>query len=214
MESPVQKNGEVQRTVTKGNLVVARIYAAEWQKEGSMTAEIRQEETTVSLYPSKRVSNSFQDNIFSAEEFGYEMQPFTSKRTNVAFLLVPVGTTVEILQERLKKFPEACVYRVIDNKPVVTDSHAYAIKQGLLTLDRLANKQVVRYAADAEDGTFKEGDIILDRFGKPQYKVSFFSSVAHEDVNNCNSDPAYTYVTPEIIAEMKGQLITMPSQAI
>jgi hypothetical protein len=55
-------DNKVRKTTIKGELEISRVYAASYQKEGTLTAEIKQTVTTKSYYPSKSVSSNFQDN--------------------------------------------------------------------------------------------------------------------------------------------------------
>jgi hypothetical protein len=205
---------DVIKSTSKGTIEVSRIYKSDFQKEGSLTAELKQIETTISKYPSKTVSSNLQDNIFSAEEFGYDMQTFKAERTLVAWINVPENSTPESIKERLKSLTKACLYIIVDNRPILTDSQEYGIKQGLTTLENFANKQVVRHGSDDEDGKWAKGDLVLDSLGRPQYKATFFSATEKANINKCTSDPTDFFITEEIKAEMEAVRGVVVGQAL
>lgn len=191
--------------VETGKLEVSRIYTSDNQKEGTVTAEIRQ--TITKHYPAKRVVNSLQDNIFSVEDFGFEEKNYDEKR--VAWLDVPVGSTVETVAERLAQYQNANLYRILSNRPTISDAQAYAINSDDypdMTLDRIADQQVVRYGEGHEDA----GDLALDDFGKPQYRRIAFSSKGHEDIDTRNDKVEDYYASATIKEEM--QEVSTPAE--
>ena len=185
-----------------GAFSVDKIYKSDYQKEGTMTAAIRQVVTTT--YPSSHVSSSLQDNIFDAvEDFGFKGESYDSAR--VAFLDVPPNTTPEALLERLRtRFPNARIQRRLSSQPILTTQQEYAIANGITTLEVIANSQVVKV----------DDKIQLDAAGKPQYRVTVFKTNEHEiapDLDLRDDDPDNTYVTPEIaamIASLSGEMLT------
>ena len=88
----------------------------------------------------------------------------------------------------------------MSNKPIITDSQAYAVNQGLRTMDDFANSQIVRYG----DNTPDAGKIVKDDNGKPQYRAIFFSKTAKADVDLRNNDANDFYSSVEIKAELLG----------
>lgn len=186
------------RVVTsKGGLEISRVHATQWQKEGTLTAEIKQTVTTRSFYPSKSVSNNMQDNPFSTAEFGFSEKEYVSNSKRVVWVDVPLDSTVESVTAKLAALPDATIYRVYANKPIISNNQNYAIAEGLTTMDAIADKQVLRYG----EGDPNAGKLILKN-GKPQYKADFFKSTATADQDLRTEDPADFYASSTIKAEL------------
>jgi hypothetical protein len=192
-------DNRVRKTVSKGPLEVTRVHATAYQKEGTLTAEIKQTITTKSYYPSKSVSNNMQDNPFSTADFGFSEQEYTSEERRVAWVDVPVGSTVESVVAKLANLPTATIRKVLANKPIITDSQNYAIGAGLTSMEAIADKQVVRYP----DNHPQAGQLILNN-GKPQYKATYFKNTAIEDEDLRTADPADFYQTSAMRVELAG----------
>ena len=177
MNTQVSEERGIRREVKTSPIAVSRVYAANYQKEGTLTAELKQTITVDSYYPAKSVSNNLQDNIFSLEEFGKDFvtEPYVSTRVNTAFVDVPETSTIESVTKKLAALPNAVLYRIMGNKPILNNNQEYAIEEGLKTMNDFAKSQVVRYGADDDKG-HKKGDLILDKYGKIQYKVTYFSN--------------------------------------
>ena len=188
----------VRKEVSKTGLQVTRVYSSDWQKEGTLTAEIKQTVKTSSFYPSKSVSNDMQDTIFGTKDFGFVDQRFESEETRVGFINVPPSDTVESVTAKLLTFPDASLYRVLSNKPILTTDQKYAVGQGLTTLDIIGSRQVVRYPESHENG----GSLVLDVNGKPQYRQIFFKSTKTEDQDQRTADPMDFYASQELMAEI------------
>lgn len=197
----------VRKEVNKSALEISRVHATQWQKEGTLTAEIKQTVTTKSFYPSKSVSNSMQDNPFNNADFGFSEQEYSSDEKRVAWVDVPVDSTVESVAAKLTAVPTATICKVLANRPITTDSQEYAIKAGLTTLEAIADKQVVRYPL----GHPQAGTLILDSKGKVQYKATFFKNIATEDSDLRTSDPADYYASAAIKVEMVGIAGNIPA---
>lgn len=195
----------ITKNVTKSGIEVFRVYESEWQKEGTLTAELKQTVKTVSLYPSKSVSNNMQDNIFGNEEFGFENKEYVNEETRVAWIDVPLGSTVESVVEKLNKFPAATIYKVLSNKPILNDSQVYAIKAELTTQDVIGDRQVVRYPKEHEDA----GSLVLDNNGKIQYRVACFKTTATEDIDARTAEMQDVYMTPNVAAEFNEAVQTV-----
>lgn len=197
--------------VLKGKISLSRIYKAEYQKEGTLTAELKQEVVTKTSYPSKKVSNSMQDSIFGNEAFGFESQDFTATETRVAWIPVPSGATEEEVEANLSKAIAngATLYRVMSNKPILTEDQDYSIQVGNKTLADYAAAQVVRYPESHPQG----GQLIKDTNGKVQYRRIFFKSSPMEDVDNRTADPKDQYISKEISMELSGASV-IPGQTI
>lgn len=194
--TPAQR---VRTEVSKGGLEISRVHATAYQKEGTLTAEIKQTVTTKSFYPSKSVANNFQDNPFNAADFGFVDKEYDSVSKRVVWVDVPVGSTAESVAAKLAALPDATIYRIYANKPILSDNQLYAINAGLTTKDAIADKQVVRYGENDE----RAGQLILKN-GKPQYKADFFKSTATADQDLRTEDPADFYATPTIKVELAG----------
>lgn len=190
----------VRKETSKGSLEVSRVHATQWQKEGTLTAEIKQTVTTKSYYPSKSVSNNLKDNPFSTSEFGFSESEYSSEERRVAWVEVPTDSTVESMEARLATFPEATIYKILANHPILSDTQEYAIEAGLTSKEIIADKQVVRYG----EGHPQAGQLILDKVGKPQYKQTFFKRTAKEDEDLRTEDPADFYSTSEVRVELAG----------
>jgi hypothetical protein len=197
----------VRKEISKGSLEISRVHATAYQKEGTLTAEIKQTVTTKSYYPSKSVSNNMQDNPFSNAEFGFSEQEYSSEEKRVAWVDVPVGSTSETVASKLALVPTATICKVLANRPITTDSQNYAITAGLTTMDAIADKQVVRYPV----GHPQAGSLILDPNGKVQYKATFFKNTATEDSDLRTSDPADYYASAAIKVEMVGVAGSIPA---
>lgn len=191
--------------IHKSKIEVSRIYKADFQKEGSETCELKQTVKAISFYPSKSVKSNLGDNLFEASEFGYSERDYIQERTDVAWIIVPEGTTVEKVQEMLAKEKQATLYRIISNHPVLTDNQKYSIAQGLKTMDDFADAQVMRYGTDTED--HNAGDLVLDSNGKPQYKACFFSKEGKADIDLRTSDPQDFYTSVSIYAELNEEVV-------
>jgi hypothetical protein len=163
---------EIRKEIVKGLIEVTRLFEGNFQKPNTMTAELRQEVTIKSYYPSIKVSNNMQDNLFGSQEFGATEQEFESKETRVSWINVPASKTIEEVKASLAAMPQAHLYRVVSNNPIITDDQERAIKNGLRTLDEIAEGQVVRYGEAHE----KAGVLILDKNKKIQYRKVFFNT--------------------------------------
>lgn len=199
-----QSNPNIRKEVQVGQLTVSRVFENMYQKEGTLTAELRQTVTTKSYYPSKQIANEMQDNIFGQGDFGFEEQEYTNQEHRVSWIDVPVGTTKEQVEQKLASFGEAGLYRVLSNHPILTSGQVYAINQGLTTKDAIAESQIVRFPEGAENA----GGIALDPNGKPQYRGIFFATKIGDgegekhDIDNRTSDPEDLYVSDAIKIEL------------
>lgn len=198
------KQSVARKEVVKSALEVSRVYKTDYQKEGTLTAEIKQTVTTKSFYPSKSVRSNFQDNPFSNEEFGFSEQEFVSVEKRVAWIDVPQNSTEESVKEILKKFPEASLYKVLANRPILTDNQTYAINANLTTEDAIGEKQLVKYPDNHE----KKGEIVMDSLNKPQYRAIFFKTTAHADLDQRTSEPSDFYATPSVKAVLSPNSVT------
>lgn len=219
----------IRKEVIKGKLEVSRVYTSDYQKEGTKTAEIKQIVTTKSFYPSKSVRNDLQDNPFGNEEFGFEEREYSQSRTDVAWIDIPENKTLEDVKAVLAANPNATIYRVIGNSPIFHSGQLAQMEriknddskseeqrnEEILSLkNQIANRQVLRYSSDAEDGSYKKDEIITDSFGKPQYKATFYSNTDKVDEDRRTSDPKDYYASKEILAEMHKSSAVVESQTL
>jgi hypothetical protein len=188
----------IRKEISKDGLAVSRVYKSDYQKENTLTAELKQTVITKSYYPSKSVANNMQDNIFGSKEFGFKEQEFTNNEKRVAWIDVPEGMTPEAVAKKLESFPDATLYRVLSNHPILTDNQVYAIGVGLTTKDVFAENQIVRYPEGSENA----GKLALDNNGKPQYRAIFFSNTAKEDQDMRTEAANDAYVSQAIAAEI------------
>lgn len=200
METNVATNdNRIVKKETRGKITVSRVYKSDYQTEGTITAELKQTIDTKSIYPTKTVTSNLQDNVFGLEDFGFENQEFDSQETRVAWIDVPVGSTVESVQAKVDALPDATLYRILSNHPTLSDRQVAGIKQGFTTKDIIANKHVVRYPLKHE----KEGQVILDNAGKIQYRSVYFKATAMVDIDKRTEDPKDFYATPEVAKELE-----------
>ena len=212
MNTPVVNTGNqgVRKTSTKSPLVVARVHATTYQKDGTLTAEIKQTVTTKSFYPSKSVSNNMQDNPFSTADFGFAEQEYSSDEKRVAWVDVPTGSTIESVVAKLAALPDANIYKILANEPILSDNQEYGINAGLTSKEAIADRQAVRYP----DGHPQAGTLILDTNGKVQYKATFFKSTAKADEDLRTADPADFYATSAMNAELAGIAVSAQQDAL
>jgi hypothetical protein len=189
----------IRKDVSKSALEVSRVYAANYQKEGTLTAEIKQTVTTNSYYPSKSVSNNLKDNPFSNAEFGFNETMYSSSQTRVVWVEVPSNSTVESVKAKIASLPESTIYRIYSNQPIISDSQHYAINAGLTSKESIADSQSVRYP----EGDPQAGLLIL-KSGKPQFKADFFKTTSTEDVDSRNDVADDCFITAKMRAELAG----------
>lgn len=197
-------NNSIRKEVTKGGIMVDRIYKNDFQKPGTLTAQIRQVIETQSFYPSKKVDSNLQDNIFDGKDFGFDDQKFTAKETRVAWIFVPENITPDVVQTRLDAAVKAgaCIYKVLSAEPILDDNQKYAIQQKLRTMDDFADAQAARYPENEEtkaNGTANK--LILDARGNVQYRRTFFFKTPQEDHD------VRDQVTPYLSAKLKAELV-------
>lgn len=166
-------SNQIKKSREFGPLTVREVSASKFQKEGTLTATLEQKVITTALYPSKKFGNERNDNVFDAEDFDVESQEFSYEETRIAFMLVPVGTTKEEVEAKLKNFPNARIYRVLSSKPILTSDQEWAIKNGNLTLEQVKAKQTVINPST--------GEIIPDANGNLQFRATFLSTSGRKD---------------------------------
>lgn len=195
----------VSHTTSVGKITLDKISKSDFQKEGTLSAQLRQIVTTVSSYPSKKTATELQANIFDNAEFGFEAKTYESTEARIAWIPVPANIDQAVLEAKLVLANEkgACIYRVLSNAPILDENQKYAITAGIRTLDQFAATQAVRYPENEKtiaDGTANK--LTLDKAGNVQYRRTFFwnSPMADVDVRG-TVEP---YVSPELMAELAG----------
>lgn len=172
--------------------------ASDFQKANTLTAQLRQEVTTVSYYPSKKVSNELNGSLFTASECGFEEQSFSNTENRVAFIAVPELATAEMINAKLVAANKAgcCIYRVLSNQPILSEDQKWSIRQGYRTMDDYADSQVMRYG----EGHKNEGDLIKVN-GHIVYRKTFFSEGPKADMDLRSGE---VYLSAAIREELHG----------
>ena len=162
-----------------------------------MQAQIRMVVQTT--YPEAQVGNSRNESIFNAKDFGFG-DGETYDENRVAWIDVPIGSTVEGVQAKMDGFPEARIYRILSLTPTLTNEQVRAMENGFskyvdedgvekpIDMNFYMNKQ--RIPSPAEDVDF------ADFKGLPQYRTTFFSSDGKEDIDTREEEYA-TYRNEE-----------------
>lgn len=188
----------IRKEVNVTPIMVSRVYQASYQKDNTLTAELKQTITTKSYYPTKSVSNELKDNPFSNAQLGIaEGEPYEAKETRVTWIDVPADSTVESVQAKIATLPSANIYKILANKPILSSTQQAGIFAGLTTTDIIADGQAVRYSKNHPEA----GKLVLNN-GKPQFRVTYFKSEGSPDVDMRTEDPADYYATPAIKAEL------------
>jgi hypothetical protein len=193
---------EIIREKNYAKITIDSVSASSYQKQGTLTAQLRQVVSTKTTYPSTQLSDGVSDNLFGASEFTSVSagQTYENSETRIAWINVPSNTTVQGVQAKLDALYSAgkqpCIMKVVSNEPILTDNQLNAISRGLKTMDDFANSQVVRYGSNHANA----GALILDDNGNPMYKRNFFQLDKVEDENRCSADKVY--LSTEIAEEL------------
>jgi hypothetical protein len=192
----------IRKEVNVSPIMVSRVYKASYQKDNTMTAELKQTVTTKSYYPTKSVSNELKDNPFSNVQLGItEGEPYVQNETRVTWIDVPVDSTVESVQAKLATLPNANIYKILANKPILSSSQKAGIEAGLTSTDIIADGQAVRYSKD-----HPQAGKLVQHNGKPQFRVTYFKLEGSPDVDMRTADPADFYATPAMQAELSNSV--------
>jgi hypothetical protein len=211
MENNIQQENRIRKEVVKSPIEVSRVYTSDFQKEGTVTAELKQVIKTTSFYPAAVVSNSLQDNIFTQKDFGFEEKPFENTETRVAWIDVPVGSSIETVSAKLAEFSGATLYRILSSRPIIADTEQNAINNPDMdvTLDVFANRQAVRYPENHAEA----GKLALIN-GKVQYRKVAFSVTDKADMDLRSALLSDTYLSPELNSEVNGVVFVAETQQI
>lgn len=189
------------------DVTLDKIYKGDYQKPGTLTAQLRQTVTTVSKYPSKKTSSELQANLYANADFGFEEQTFEAVETRIAWILVPEKVDETDLRSRLlaANASGCTIYKVLANAPILDENQKYAINNPEVdaTIDTFANAQAVRYP-DTEEmrAEGKANRLILDKDGKVQYRRTFYWNTPQEDFDSRGKGEAY--LSAELKAELSG----------
>ena len=165
---------------TFSKIICTRVYKSDFQKENTLTAELKQQVKTISTYEING-NNSMTDDLFDMST----KRTYENVETRVAWINVPSNTRQEQVQSKLDATPNARLYKVLSNHPILTDSDKWAISENLRSLEEFAESQVVRYPANHENA----GEIVLDPNNKYQYRRIGFSMQGAEDQDVRNAEP-------------------------
>lgn len=199
----------VEKQISKARVYVSRVYTSHYQKPGTLTAELKQEVNVISLYPDKIIRDDLHGNIYEISEFEQSQKKFDNRRTDVTWIDVPDTETLESVRERLNQYPQATLYRILSSYPIISKGSQMYIDKlvsegeealALQFKDRLANSQVLRYGSDSDDETVKKGELILDNYGKPQFKACFLDETGtKKDLDYRTQNATDYYKTMEIL---------------
>lgn len=199
-------NSDVVHTRTYGPVTVDKVFQDQFNPEITR-AQLRQVVTTVSKYPSRRISNSLNQNPFQVTEFENikptEYPPSVENR--IAWMQVPENSTKESVEERLSQFPNMRLYRILHSRPILTPEDIYACESERYNTskDDIANKQVGRYPANADNA----GQVIKDANGKIFFRRICISLSGNPDIDERTPEPQDTYLTPEIASELENVVL-------
>jgi hypothetical protein len=188
------------KTVTEiYSIMVDEVKVSEYQKKDELQAQLRQKRVITKTYPSTKVTNSLQTaTIFDIEAFGFDEEDHTNEEFRMAWVPVPAGKTAKDVQAMLDKMTEAGIYKILSNKPILTDEQQYSITQGQKTMDDYATTQAARYP---DNHDLYPGQLIL-KDGRVQYRATFFTDVPKDDIDYRGKVEEYR--TADIEAELTG----------
>lgn len=196
-------NSTVEKTSSVSPITLDKpLYKSDYQKEGTITAQVRQVVTSTSSYPTKQISSNLQGSLFGITDFGFEKKDFTNSESRIAWIDVPVNATDELIKAKLDQANTngARLYRILSNHPILTNHQQYSIQSGQRDMDYYANRQVVRYPENHPQA----GQIVLDNNGKVQYRAIFFWESHMDDQDNRTVDPNDMFMSKEIAVELQG----------
>jgi len=192
------KNNGIVKHVTRVGITVDDIYKSDFQKKNTLTCQVRQVVTIAATYPSAKIANEFQGNLFKIEEFaGMDSETHTSTQNRVAWLNIPTNMKKEDVEAAIVLQPAACIYSITSSQPIISVDQQYGIEKGFTTKNTIAIRQILRYP----EGHETAGEIVLDSNGKPQYRENFFWENHKEDIDLRTSDPVDTFMPEGVSIE-------------
>jgi len=108
-------------------------------------------------YNSSQISDLFKEEQIIKER----------DEVRVTWILIPDTKTKEEVQERLNRYPNIRIKKVLSNNPILEENQIKAINDGILSLYTVAKAQVLRFP-DTKG-------IILDKMGLPIYRRFFLA---------------------------------------
>jgi hypothetical protein len=192
------EESRIRKEISFGPIEVSRVYVGNYQKVDTLTAELKQTVKTKSFYPSKSVTSNLHDNPFSNQDFGFSDSEYASEERRTTWIDVPMGSTPESVQAKLSTYPQARLYKILANKPILSDNQRYGIDAGLTSADVIGDRQAIRYP----EGHPQAGHLITDPNGKVQYRSIFFKTSHIEDMDKRTEAAEDFYATPTIKSEM------------
>jgi hypothetical protein len=185
-------NTEIQKTTILSEISVDSLDSLKYQKEGTLTAQLRQVVTTTTKYPSRKLVHEMQDNPF-ADQFDVPPNEWVNEKSRVAWINVPVGISLEEVTEKVKN---GKLVQTTSNSPILTEGQKYAIDNGKKTMDDFAKSQIIQ--TKNEDGVL---EVVKDKEGKFQYKVYNFKmdkSTPDVDLRGTTEEYIPSWINEEI----------------
>lgn len=103
---------------------------------------------------------------------------------------IPATVTSEMIQDKILSNKRACLYTILSNSPI----KPRGLRGTELLTEKEISTQILRYYEDEEPN--KKGDLFLDKYGKPQYRVTLLSLTGQPDIDLRSSDTK-DYFLPE-----------------
>lgn len=201
---------EIKIEKTFGPITVERVEPHKFKKD-LMTIMLKQQVTTTTYYPGAAINNSLNSSLFGEKTSNTTPESYPSVENRYALVNTEnVDVTVEQAQEALKNMPNAVLYKILSNHPILSAEDKAAIESSDINFTKvdLALKQITRYPK----GHDLEGEVIV-KDGKVMYRRICFSDVAQEDIDKRNNDISDQYMPEEIESLLKGK-IDIESQKI
>lgn len=178
----------------------------EFSKEDTNCVLLRQEVLLSTYYPRRQINNNLKGNPFQFSEFQIEELKFESTTYRYTLIEIPLEKTLEDVNTQLAVYPEAVLYRILSNHPILSDHQEYALESDLITQEQLANSQLLR------EGEKKR--LALDKFGKPQYRGVYYSRTKVEDEDRRTPDVKDYYTYYELEEEINNIVIRTPHKVL
>jgi len=148
------------------------------ESEFGKSATLKQDCTIT--YPSKRMDTGFGKGLFDS----MAGKAFVTSR--YALIKTPADATNELVEQQLKSFPQACIYRVLSNDidDIISDSERSAIKEGFTTLEAYEDRYEVQ---DGKGNRYAQGKVRVTNDGEvveqlpKEFKRDIFSTVFMDD---------------------------------
>tara|TARA_R110002050_G_C8764003_1_gene499838 strand:+ start:57 stop:773 length:717 start_codon:yes stop_codon:yes gene_type:complete len=191
---------------------------SKYKKDKFVTVRLEQEYKIEKTYPSSKLGDSLNDNIFSMSDFKAENKTYDYKSKRSVLMTIPkykeitaedgtkskVEMNLELVQEQIDELwanKRGFIYEIKSFEPVLSDEQIQSMTEGrnTKTMDEYANQQVYRMSDKAEENA---GAIILNQEGMPSYRVQNFTLEYKEDILKEAETDEDVYVTKEILSEI------------